>query len=269
VIAQPTLEAVKDRQRATWSSGDYTRIAAVTVPLGDVLCDAVDLRSGARVLDVATGTGHVALAAARRFCDATGVDFVPALLEVARARAEAENFDVEFRVGDAEELPFEPGSFDYVLSAIGVMFTADHARASRELTRVCRPGGTVGVLSWTPGGFVGEMLRTVAGHVALPPGVEPPTRWGTADYVSELFGEEVADNSFAQGAITVRFPSLAFFADFFLEHYGPTRNAAEALGDEGREALRTDLTELAERRSRIDGAAVSDWEYLIAIARRA
>lgn len=269
MTAQPTLEAVKDVQQTTWSSGDYGKIAWLTVPLADVLCEAVDLKPGSRVLDVATGTGHVALAAARRFCEVIGVDYVPGLVEAARHRAEAEALPVEFREDDAEDLRFDAASFDYVLSALGVMFTADHERAARELTRVCRLDGTIGMVNWTPSGFVGEMLKTVGSHVAPPPGVEPPSRWGTEDYVRELLGDRVSELSFRTEAITQRFPSADFFADFFLDSYGPTKKAGDALDDEQRSAFRADLVELAARHNRArDGAAVMEWEYLVAVARR-
>lgn len=268
--ARSDLEQVKKKQQAIWSSGDYGRIAWLTDPLGDILCEAVDLRPGSRVLDVATGTGHVALAAARRFCEATGVDYVPALVETARRRAEVEELEVEFREGDAEQLPFDKGEFDYVLSAIGVMFTADHERAARELVRVCRPGGTIGLVSWTPSGFVGQMLKAVATHVPPPPGVQPPPRWGTEEYVRELLGDDVGEISFGTGAVTMRFPSPEFYADFFIEHYGPTGKASEALDEEGRAAFREDLVELGRRTNRGgDEAAVVDWEYLTAVTRRA
>lgn len=267
--AGPDLEQVKEKQQATWSSGDYGRIAWLTAPLGDALCEAIDLPPGSRVLDVATGTGHVALAAARRFCEATGVDYVPALVEIAGRRAEAEDLEVEFREGDAEQLPFDDGAFDYVLSAIGVMFTADHGRAARELARVCRPGGTIGVVSWTPSGFVGQMLKAVATHVPPPSGVQPPPRWGTEEYVRELLGDDVGEISFGTDTIAMRFPSPEFYADFFIEHYGPTRKASEALDEEGRAAFREDLVELARRTNRAgDEVATIDWEYLTAVARR-
>ncbi|HSI79165.1 MAG TPA: class I SAM-dependent methyltransferase [Solirubrobacterales bacterium] len=272
MAAEPNLEQVKAKQQATWSSGDYAKIAWLTVPLADVLCDAVDLRPGSRVVDVATGTGHVALAAARRFCEVTGIDYVPALVEGAQRRAEAEGLEVDFREGDAESLPFEDGSFDYVLSAIGVMFTADHQRTASELTRVCRPQGIVGFVNWTPTGFVGQMLKAVGAHVPPPPGVQPPPRWGTEDYVRELLGDRVSELSFETGAVAARFLSAEHYADFFIEHYGPTRKASEALAEgAARDAFRSDLVELGERANRAaDGPGiVTDWEYLVTVARRA
>jgi SAM-dependent methyltransferase len=265
----PTLAELKARQQKTWSSGDYGKIAWLTVPLADVLCDAVDLRPGSRVLDVATGTGHVALAAARRFCDVTGVDYVPALLDVARNRANAESLPVQFEEGDAENLPYPDGSYDFVLSAIGVMFTADHQRAADELVRVCRPGGVIGMANWTPTGFVGEMLKTVGRHVPPPAGAKPPPLWGTEQYVSELLGDGVSDVSFRTRTVTQSFPSSASFADFFVTHYGPTLKAAEALGEEPRAVFRDDLIALGDRSNRAnDGTLVCDWEYLVVVATR-
>jgi len=265
-----SLEEVKTRQQKIWSSGDYGKIAWLTVPLADALCEAADVRAGSAVLDVATGTGHVALAAARRFCAVTGVDYVPALLQEARARAGAEKLQVQFREADAEELPCADGSFDYVLSAIGVMFTADHQRAANELLRVCRSGGAVGLANWTPAGFVGQMLKLAGRHVPPPPGVQPPTRWGTEDGVRELLGAGAAGLDFSTVSVTQRFPSPEFFADFFLTYYGPTLKASEALTQEGRSAFRDDLIALATASNRAaDGTLVSDWEFLITVATRA
>ncbi|MEX2540003.1 MAG: class I SAM-dependent methyltransferase [Actinomycetota bacterium] len=262
----PTLEAIKVKQQATWSSGAYDKIAWITSPLGDTLCDAVDVRPGSKVLDVATGTGHVALAAARRFCDTTGVDYVPALIEVARRRAEAEGLEVSFEEGDAEALRFEDGSFDYVVSAIGVMFTADHPKAASELVRVCRPGGKVGMVNWTPAGFVGDMSRAIAKHVPPPPGIMPPGMWGTEDYLKEILADGV-DPRIETRAITMRFLSPEHFADFFIANYGPTLKAFESLPEDDRPALRRDLVDLAKRTSRAtDGTAACDFEYIVAVA---
>jgi len=261
---------VKARQQKTWSSGDYGKIAWITVPLADALCEAADLRPGSAVLDVATGTGHVALAAARRFCAVTGIDYVPALLQEARARADAERLPVEFREADAEDLPYPDASFDYVLSAIGVMFTADHQRAADELLRVCRSGGVVGLASWTPAGFVGQMLKLVGRHVPPPPGVRPPTRWGSEAGIRDLLATGTADLACTTVSVRQCFPSPEFFADFFLEYYGPTRKASETLTSEGKHAFRDDLIALATASNHAtDGTLVNDWEYLVTIATKA
>lgn len=267
--SQPTLEQIKQKQQATWSTGDYGKIAWLTAPFGDVLCDAVHVRPGATVLDVATGTGHVALAAARRFCEVTAIDYVPDLLASARRRAGAEGLEVSFEEGDAEDLKFADGSFDYVLSALGVMFTADHARAAGELTRVCRPGGTIGLANWTPGGFVGQMLKTIGRHVPPPPGVQPPPRWGTEEYLHRLLGDRVSELTLRTATIPIYFLSAEHFADFFFRNYGPLLKAAEALDDRARADLRADLIELARTSSRDGEGAISDWEYTLAVARRA
>ena len=264
------LAQLKAGQQQTWSSGDYGKIAWLTVPLGDATCEAVDLRAGSTVLDVATGTGHVALAAARRFGDVTGIDYVPALLAVARDRAAAEGLAVEFREADAEALPFAADSFDYVLSAIGVMFTADHERAASELVRVCRPGGQIGLASWTPAGFVGRMLKTVSSHVPPPSAAKPPTRWGSEDAVRELLGDGVDELTSKTAVVTQRMPSPEFFADFFLQNYGPTLKAYQRLPEEGGRTLRDDLVALAAESNRAtDGTLVCDWEYLVTVARKA
>jgi ubiquinone/menaquinone biosynthesis C-methylase UbiE len=263
------LEELKAKQQKIWSSGDYGRIAWITVPIARELAEAVELRPGSRVLDVATGTGHVALEAARTMCVATGIDYVPAMVDVARRRAEAEGLDVDFRVADAEALPFADGSFDAVLSAIGVMFAADHDRAAAELVRVCRPGGRIGLACWTPSGFVGQMLKAVGKHVPPPPGAQPPTRWGTQEVVAGLLGERVHDVASYTASVTERFASGEAFADFFLTHYGPTYAAASRLDESGRAALRDDLVRLAaEANSALDGTFVSDWEYLVVTAEK-
>lgn len=263
------LETLKVRQQQIWSSGDYGRIAWITGPLARELVEAVEVRPGAHVLDVACGTGHAALEAARMFGTVTGIDYVPELVEVARQRADAEGLDVDFRVADAEALPFPDDSFDVVLSAIGVMFTADHDRAAAELVRVCRPGGRIGMANWTPTGFVGQMLKQVAKHVPPSPSAQPPTRWGTEDVVAELLGEQVHDLASYTATVTQRFASPEAFADFFLTHYGPTHTAAAQLDDAGRAAFREDLVRTAKQANRaLDGTFVSDWDYLIVTAEK-
>ncbi|WP_028850798.1 class I SAM-dependent methyltransferase [Thermocrispum municipale] len=265
-----TFEEIKAKQQKIWSSGDYGKIAWITVPVAETLAEVVDLRPGSRVLDVATGTGHVALAAARRFCDVSGIDYVPALVDSAHRRAAAEDLDIDFREADAEDLPFDDATFDYTLSAIGVMFTADHQRAANELVRVTRPGGRVGIASWTATGFVGQLLKTVGKHAAPPPGSLPPVRWGDEATVREMLGEHVSDTAFSKTRVTQRFLSPEHFADFFLTHYGPTHMAAARLDDDGRAAFRADMIALAaESNKATDGTLVSDWEYLITIATKA
>lgn len=263
------LEDLKDKQQKIWSSGDYGTVAWITVPLARELVDAVDVRPGSQVLDVATGTGHVALEAARTMCRATGIDYVPGLVEVARRRAEAEGLDVDFQVGDAEALPFADDSFDFVMSAIGVMFTADHERAASELVRVCRPGGRIGLACWTPTGFVGQLLRIVGKHVPPPPAAQPPTRWGTEEVVAELLGDRVHDVASYTASVTERFVSPEAFADFFLTHYGPTYAAASRLDEPGRAALRDDMIRLAVESNRaLDATYVGDWDYLVVTAEK-
>lgn len=265
--ATTPLEELKAKQHQIWNSGDYGKIAWLTVPLAGRLVESIGLRPGSSVLDVACGTGHVALEAARAFCDVTGVDYVADLVEVARRRAAAEGLPVTFEEGDAEALPYPDDAFDYVVSAIGVMFTADHDRAAGELVRVCRPGGTVGLASWTAEGFIGRVLKTVGAHVPPPPVALPPTRWGNEDVVRELLGDEVTITTSQTHTVAQRFTSAEAFADFMLTYYGPTYTAAQRLSDDGRAAFRADLAALAADANRAtDGTCVTDWEYRVVTA---
>lgn len=258
------LEELKAKQHQIWSNGDYSKIAWVTVPLAERLRNAVELRPGSSVLDVACGTGHVAIEAARTFCDVTGIDYVTELVETARRRAAAEGLTIAFEVADAEALPFEDSSFDYVLSAIGVMFTADHDRAAGELVRVCKPGGTIGLASWTAEGFIGRLLKIVGAHVPPPPVALPPTRWGNEDVVRELLGDALTDVSSRTHVVPQRFLSAEAFADFMLTYYGPTFTAAARLDEQGRAAFRGDIIALATETNRAtDGTFVTDWEYRV------
>src|SRR6516165_8699680 len=183
----PDFAAVKRRQQNTWASGDFSAVASLIVFQAEHLCETADLQSGWRVLDVATGSGNAALAAARRGCKAVGVDYVPALLERGRVRAEAERLDVDFVEGDAEDLRFPDASFDAVISIYGVMFAPDHRRAAAELARVCRSGGRIALASWTPDGFIGETFKTMSRYIPPAPGLQPPVRWGDPDYLEALF----------------------------------------------------------------------------------
>ena len=267
--SRPDLAALKGVQHQTWSSGDYGSIAWITVPLADELVAAVDLAPGGSVLDVATGTGNVAIASARAFCPTTGIDYVSSLVDIAARRAAAEGLDITFEVGDAEALPYDDDRFDYVLSALGTMFTADHQQAADEMVRVCRPGGRIGMANWTPSGFVGRMLKTVGRYVAPPAGALPPTRWGDPDVVAELFAGRVDDLRTWTTAVRQRFLSTEHFADFFIANYGPTLKAAGKLDEAQRAAFRADLVALAgEFNLAADGTFVSEWEYLLVSARK-
>jgi ubiquinone/menaquinone biosynthesis C-methylase UbiE len=266
----PDFTAIKSRQRQTWGAGDYHVIAAIIVPISERLCDTVDLRAGQQVLDVATGSGNTAIAAARRMCNVTGVDYVPALLDRARQRAQAEGLKVTFAEGDAEALLVPDGAFDVVLSSLGVMFSPDQEQAARELLRVCRPGGRIGLVNWTPEGWVGAMLRAVGRHVAPPPGVRPGTRWGTEDGVRELLGDGVEQLSTSRQQFVWRFESAEQYLHLFRTYYGPTVKAFEALDDAGQQALRADLLEvLAQYAEPADGTLLVPAEYLETVATRA
>jgi ubiquinone/menaquinone biosynthesis C-methylase UbiE len=257
-LNRPDASTVKARQQKTWSSGDFTVVAARIVLVSELLADNADLRAGWRVLDVACGNGNATLAAARSGAHVVGVDYVPELVEDGRARAVTEGLDVEFRVGDAEDLPAGDASFDAVLSVFGSMFAPDHQRTADEIVRVARPGATVGLASWTPDGFIGEMFRVITSHVPAPPGVLSPMLWGTEQHLSELFGDAVAEARSVERACTFRFISSEEFVAFFRRWYGPTVKAFEALDDAGRAALTNDLTDLARRWDRHqDGGSIA------------
>ena len=237
------LSQVKARQQAMWASGDFAVIGTTLQIVGEQLCEIVDVRGGERVLDVAAGNGNATLAAARRFARVTSTDYVPALLERGRLRAEAEGLDVTFEVADAEALPYPDDSFDVVLSTFGVMFAPDHQRAAQQMLRVCRPGGRIGLASWTPAGFVGEMLRTVGRHVPPIPGVASPALWGKPDHLATLFPQVTQVTSVVR-YFAFRYESAAHFVDVFRRYYGPVFKAFAALDAERQAALEADLLAL-------------------------
>jgi SAM-dependent methyltransferase len=260
------LAVVKNKQQATWSSGDYAEVGNRILLVSELLCDAVDLRAGERVLDVATGSGNAALAAARRFADVVGIDYVPSLLDQARTRAQAEGLDADFRVGDAEALEFDDDSFDVVLSACGAMFAPDHQRTASELVRVCRPGGRIGMVNWCPDSYVGGLFRTIAAHVPPPPGVEPPGRWGDETYLKELWGDAVTIHA-PRKTFLFRFPSPRDHVEFFARYYGPTLKAFETVGEAGADALLGDILDVVARFNRADdGTVVLQMDYLEVVA---
>ncbi len=261
VFATPDYTAIKHRQRAMWATGDYAIIGTTLQIVGEQLCEAVDLRAGERVLDVAAGNGNATLAAARRFADVTSTDYVEALLDRARERAEAERLRVRFRTADAEALPFGDGSFDVALSTFGVMFTPDQETAARELSRVTRPGGRIALANWTPEGFIGQLFRTIGRHVAPPAGVKSPALWGTGERLAELFpGHRVRAQ---RQTFNFRYASVGHWLEVFKTYYGPTNRAFAALDAEKRQVLEAEIAALIGRMNRAGPEAlVVPSEYL-------
>jgi SAM-dependent methyltransferase len=237
--------------------------------MGELLVEAADLQPGQRVLDVASGNGNAALAAARRFCDVTALDYVPMLLDEGRKRAEAEGLPIDFVEGDAEDLPFEDASFDVALSTLGVMFAPDQERAASELLRVVKPGGTIGMVNWVPDGYVGDLFRTMGKYVPPPAGLKPPFRWGTEEGLGELFGEGIGSLQTRRRSLVWRFPSARHHVEFMRDYYGPLNKAFGTLEEEGQKTLEEDLISLVEQYNRSgDGTAVWPADYLEVVAAR-
>jgi ubiquinone/menaquinone biosynthesis C-methylase UbiE len=269
---QPAVDfaAVKTRQQAAWSSGNYAVVGATLQIVGENLCEALDLRGGSRVLDVAAGNGNATLAAAHRWCDVTSTDYVPALLEAGRRRAAAEGYDIHFQEADAENLPFPDASFDAVVSTFGVMFTPDQEKAAAEMARVCKPGGKIGLANWTPESFIGQLFKTIGKYVPPPAGVQPPSLWGTRTRLETLFAGVAADIGTTSRAFVFRFRSPEHWLEVFRTYYGPMFKTFGALDADKQAALTQDLLQLMAAGNRSgDSTLVLPSEYLeVVIARR-
>lgn len=266
----PDLGALKARQKAAWSAGDYAVVGSTLQIVGERLCEAVDLRSGERVLDVAAGNGNAALAAARRFADVTATDYVATLLEGAGRRAAADGLALDLQVADAEALPFADGSFDVVLSTFGVMFTADHSRAVQELSRVVRAGGRIGLANWTPEGFIGRLFATIGKHVPPPPGAKSPALWGTRSWIETEFGAHASSISMTAQVYVFRYRSPAHWLQIFRTWYGPVLKAFAALDAPQQDALASDILALIDAfNTAEDGTVVIPSDYLEIVVHRA
>jgi ubiquinone/menaquinone biosynthesis C-methylase UbiE len=261
--ATADLEAVKSRQQAAWSSGDYAIVGTTLQIVGEELCEALDLRAGQKVLDVAAGNGNVTLAAARRWCEATSTDYVPALLERGRVRASAEGLKVAFKEADAEALPFVDGTFDAVVSTFGVMFTPDQDRAAAELLRVCKPGGQIGLANWTPDGFIGQLFKILGKYLPPPAGTKSPALWGTRARLDQMFGSGASTIRAEPRYFMFRYRSAEHFIEVFKTYYGPMLKAFAALDEAKQKGLQDDLIALIGSLNRAtDGTMVVPSEYL-------
>jgi len=257
------LAALKNRQQAAWSSGDYAVVGTTLQIVGEELCEALDLRAGQNVLDVAAGNGNATLAAARRWCNVVSTDYVPSLLERGRARGSAEGLKIAFKEADAEALPFEDNTFDAVVSTFGVMFTPNQDRAASELLRVCRPGGQIGLANWTPDGFIGQMFKILGKYLPPPAGVKSPALWGTRARLNEMFGAGAGSISAEPRYFKFRYRSAENFVEVFKTYYGPMLKAFAALDETRQNGLRNDLIALiASVNKANDGTMVVPSEYL-------
>lgn len=261
--ARADFKAMKARQQAAWSSGDYAVIGTTLQIVGEELCESLDLRSGQKVLDVAAGNGNVSLAAARRWCDVTASDYVTALLDRARERADAERLSIEFREADAEALPFADGSFDIVVSTFGVMFTPDQERAAGELIRVCKRGGKIGLANWTPEGFIGQLFKTIGRYMPPPVGAKSPAMWGTHARIAELFEPRACSIKSAQRNFVFRYRSPEHWLEVFKTYYGPLLKTFAALDPTAQSALERDIKALIHQLNRSgNDSMVVPSEYL-------
>ncbi len=267
-MSAPDLAAVKSKQHATWSSGDYAAVGTTLQIVGETLAEAMDLRPDMRVLDVAAGNGNATLAAARRYCNVVSTDYVTSLLRAGMARAEAERLTVAFREADAEDLPFEASSFDAVMSTYGVMFTANQEVAAKELVRVCRSGGKIGLANWTPDSFIGDVFRTIGQFVPPPAGVRSPLEWGTEDRLQELFGDEANCIDVTHRTFNFRLRSPQYWVEHWRDVYGSVHKAFIAVGDDA-PALEADLIARAKEASLDDTAMIIPAKYAEVIVHRA
>jgi ubiquinone/menaquinone biosynthesis C-methylase UbiE len=259
----PDLVALKARQQVAWSSGNYAIVGSTLQIVGEQLCEALDLKSGSKVLDVAAGNGMMSLAAARRWCDVTSTDYVPALLDCGRARASAEGMTIAFEEADAENLPFDDNSFDTVVSTFGVMFTPNQERAAAEMMRVCRPKGQIGLANWTPDGFIGQAFKTLGKYLPPPAGARSPAMWGTRVRMTEMFDASARSITAESRLFNFRYRSAAHFLDVFKTFYGPVLKAFAALEPAKQEELYNDLHALIVRMNRSgDATMVVPSEYL-------
>ena len=262
-IFVPDYSAIKHRQQATWGAGDYSRIGITLQITGEQLCEALDLRAGRTVLDVAAGNGNATLAAARRFCQVTSTDYVPELLKQSLLRANAENLPVNYMEADAEKLPFDTGSFDFVISTFGVMFTPDQTSAASELKRVCKTGGRIGLACWTPDSFIGELFRTIGKYVPPPAGVNSPAVWGTEEFIQRNFGDNAVDITNTRRNFVFRYYSPEHWLDIFTSYYGPVLKAFEKLEQQQQSELWYEIMALMSRFNRADdGTLVLPAPYL-------
>src|SRR6266403_5544096 len=260
---QSDLAAIKTRQQVAWSSGDYAVVGTTLQIVGEELCEALDLRAGRKVLDVAAGNGMASLAAARRWCKVTSTDYVPALLERGRARASAEGLPIEFMEADAEDLPFGDGEFDTVLSTFGVMFAPNQDQAAAELLRVCKPKGQIGLANWTPEGFIGQVFKTLGKYLPPPAGAKSPALWGTRARLTEMFGSATSLIKAESRHFNFRYRSPEHFLEVFETFYGPIHRAFAALDPQRQTELRNDLHALIVRMNRAtNGTMVVPSEYL-------
>jgi ubiquinone/menaquinone biosynthesis C-methylase UbiE len=257
------------RQQATWSLGDFNELARQVMAVSDALVEAVDPRPGQRVLDVACGSGNAAISAARRYCKVTGLDYVPSLVERAKQRAAAEGVPIDFRVGDAQSLPFGDASFDVVVSTFGVMFAPDQAKAASEVLRVCKPGGKIGLANWGPEDFGGTVFRAIAKHAPPPPGLTPSIRWGTPAGIEELLGPGTSNISATHRTFFQHFESIDHMADVFFRYFGPANRAMSVVDAATQPALRRDVADTFAAHNRAtDGTARIESRYYQVIATR-